>query len=230
MNRFLFVILCVFALATFAGNGHAKIEIYDGSADHELFSKEKRDPIYDYKTVVDNYDGQYHAEKKGGLPQLNAKWYPTQIFWLALSFMIMYTVFRFKVLPDLSSAVESRQEKIQKDLEAAHSLKEQAEKTHAEYEQILSDARVKSSMLYERVETKIKDKEQEEYSKFYAKSAKQLADTEAEIITAKKAAVKDVNKVVADVAVVAAKKIVGLSASDKDAEKVVDLIRKKKAA
>ena len=169
-------------------------------------------------------------EEVQGLPQLNPEWYLSQIFWLAVTFAIMHLAFRFKILPDLSSVIERRREQIETDLSAAENLKEEAERVHNEYEVMLAAAREKSSALFARAEDKIKEKEQEEYSGFQGKASSIISETEEQIIKAKNAAIKDMNAVAAEIATIAAEKLVGVSTNQKNALSVVEDLGKKKAA
>ncbi len=167
---------------------------------------------------------------KAGLPQLNPKWYISQFFWLAVMFVIMYMAFRFKVLPDLSNVIERRREQIDGDLTAAEHLKEEAERVHAEYDAILAQAREKSSALFRRVEDKIKDKEQEEYSVFQNKASDKIADAEKDIAKATAVAIKDMNILVVEIATIAADRLVGVTTDKKNAKSIVAGLENKKAA
>lgn len=170
------------------------------------------------------------GEKTDGLPQMDVSTYASQIFWLAVMFLLMYLPFRFKILPDLTDIIERRKEQIETDLMSAKTLKEEAERIHNEYEKTLSEARTKSSALYTRVEDKIKEKEQEEFEKFYARSNELIADTESEIAKVKDSAMSDMNEIVAEVASIAAEKIVGIKTDEKQAVSIVEELGKKRAA
>lgn len=174
--------------------------------------------------------GDHHEGEVQGLPQLDVSTFVSQIFWLAVMFALMYTIFRFKVIPDLSSVVERRREQIESDLNAAHNLKEEAEHIHNEYEAVLAEARGKSSALYTRVESKIKEKQQEETADFQSKSMKAISDAEAEIIAAKQGAMQEMNEVAAEIAALAVDKIVGVRTDKKNAVSIVESLGKKKAA
>src|SRR5690606_28063422 len=61
-----------------------------------------------------------HAEGHptgGGLPQLDVSTFPSQLFWLFVSFGIMYMIFSRRTLPEISGVLENRQSHIQGDLE-----------------------------------------------------------------------------------------------------------------
>lgn len=178
--------------------------------------------------VAESHGDGHEAPK--GLPQLDPSTYVSQVFWLAIMFVLMYTVFRFKVLPDISSVVDRRREQIESDLNAAKTLKDEAERIHVEYEDALTAAREKSSALYTRVEDKIRDKEVEENQAFQDRASKQIADVELEVTEAKQSAMAEMNEVAADAAVMAVDKIVGISTDKKKALTVVKALGKKKAA
>lgn len=177
-----------------------------------------------------NAHGDAHHDEVKGLPQLDPTWYVSQFFWLAVTFTMMYIPFRFKVLPDLSSVIERRREKIEGDLIAAQRLKEEAENTHKAYEKIVVDARQESSALFARVEEKIKELEQTSFNDFFKSGAKKVANAEEEVANAKEKAMDEVNDVAADTAILAAEKLVGIKADKNNAVKTLKDINKKAAA
>ncbi len=176
------------------------------------------------------HHGDAHHEEIKGLPQLDPTWYPSQIFWLAVTFALMYLPFRFKILPDLSSVIERRSEKIDGDLTAAKRFREEAEETHAAYEAILAEARDESSALFIRAEEKIKAKSQEEFQAFYKHATKLIEETEAEILAAKDNAIGEMNDIAAEVAATAAEALVGIKTDKQSALSIIKNIEKKKAA
>lgn len=202
------------------------------SAGSALAQYENADLVYD---PVVKYEHYFEAEVKKedevvGLPQLDPTYYPSQIFWLLVIFGTMYTVFRFRVLPDLSNTIERRREQVDGDLTAARNLKDEAERIHAEYEDALTEARKKSSALFTRVEDKIKEKEQEEFAAFHDRSIKTVVDAEKTIAKAKDKAIDDMSEHAADIALLAAGKIIDVKATKKQVTSVVNALQNKKAA
>ena len=171
-----------------------------------------------------------HHDDVQGLPQLDVSTYPSQIFWLLVTFFLMYLPFRFKVLPDLSGIIERRREQIEGDLISAKNLKIEAENVHSAYETIVREARDKSSALFTRAEEKIKEQEKQSYADFYAHASKDIAAAEEEIVEAKQQALATVNDVAAEIATIAAEKLVGIKTDKKKAISVIETIGKKKAA
>ncbi len=172
--------------------------------------------------------GEYGEEKVGGLPQLDPSTYPSQLFWLAVTFVVLYLLFANKVLPDISNTIENRQELIKSDLETAESLKEEAEKIHQDYERILEESRQKAVALFDQVDADIKAKTEGASAEFRDRMQKEVQVAESRIEKAKSEAIKDIDGMAAEMASAAAKKIVGVSADIKQAKSVVKDINTEK--
>ena len=56
------------------------------------------------------------AAESGGMPQLNPEFWVSQIFWLVLTFGIMYLVLSKLILPKISNNLESRKSQILENL------------------------------------------------------------------------------------------------------------------
>ncbi|MCB1531289.1 MAG: hypothetical protein KDJ35_00310 [Alphaproteobacteria bacterium] len=173
--------------------------------------------------------GAAEAAHSAGLPQLDPTWYPSQIFWLAITFLVLYTLFSRSILPALSSTIESRREHIQNDLDTARKMKEEAEQVHAAYEEALNEARDKATEFMTTAEAKIKAKATKKLDDLREKSAQQTQEAEAALEKAKTKALKEMDAIAAEVASQAAKKIVGIDTDIKQAKSVIDNINKKAA-
>ena len=60
------------------------------------------------------------------MPQLDPTWFASQLFWLAITFAVLYTVLARAVLPPLQNIVARREGTIEGDIASAEALKEQA--------------------------------------------------------------------------------------------------------
>lgn len=83
----------------------------------------------------------------GGMPQFDITRFPSQIFWLVVSFAVLYFLMAKLVLPRIGSIVESRDAKIQADLDAAQKANDVARAAAQEQEKALSAARGQASQL-----------------------------------------------------------------------------------
>ena len=82
------------------------------------------------------------------MPQLNPAFFPTQLFWLAVCFVVFFLLMWRLALPRVATIMQQRQERIAGDLDRAAQLKRDAEEVVAAYEASLAEARAKAQALY----------------------------------------------------------------------------------
>jgi len=88
---------------------------------------------------------QHGAEEaSAGLPQLDPAWWPSQLFWLVITFGVLYWLMAGKFLPAIGGAIEERRDRIADDLDQAGDLKRQADDAETAYNQSLADAKAKA--------------------------------------------------------------------------------------
>ncbi|MDZ7628098.1 MAG: hypothetical protein U5J99_06780 [Parvularculaceae bacterium] len=92
-------------------------------------------------------DAASNAETGGSLPQMDVSTFPSQIFWLAVTFGALYIAMSRFVLPRLGAAIEERRDRIADDLDRAAESKRMAEEAEAAYHRSLADARAKSQAI-----------------------------------------------------------------------------------
>lgn len=225
---FLALAVCLFGAPAMAAD--VKVDAHaEASSVQEHVENMAHDAAHHEDGAKDAHGHHDKHDKVEGLPQLDPTWYASQIFWLFLTFVFMYIPFRFRVLPNLSSVIEQRREKIEGDIITARKLREEAETIHTSYETALTEARNKASALFLRAETKMKEMEKETFEDFYKRASQKIEEAQAEVDEAKAAAMTTVNDVASDVAMSVAEKVAGFKADKKDALSVVENISKKAA-
>jgi F-type H+-transporting ATPase subunit b len=85
-----------------------------------------------------------HEAASAGLPQLDPSSWPSQLFWLALTFGVLYWLMAGKFLPSLGGAIEERRDRVADDLDQAGEFKRQAQDAETAYNKALADARAKA--------------------------------------------------------------------------------------
>ena len=89
-----------------------------------------------------------HTEVPGGkhvaFPPFNRETFASQLFWLAITFALLYLLMARFALPRVGSIIEARRSKIDSDLAAAAQLKTNAEAAMAAYEKALAEARARA--------------------------------------------------------------------------------------
>jgi len=89
------------------------------------------------------------AEQHSGLPQLRIETFPSQLFWLLVTFTLLFLFLWRVTLPRIALAIAERRNRIDGDLEAADTLRKQAADTLASYEAALAQARNRAHQLAE---------------------------------------------------------------------------------
>src|SRR3979490_3282644 len=75
------------------------------------------------------------------MPQLDVSTFPSQIFWLAVFFVVLYLLMARLALPKIEKIIEERRNRVDSDLDKAGQMKTEAEAVIAAYEKALLDAR-----------------------------------------------------------------------------------------
>ena len=86
------------------------------------------------------------GDSSGGLPQLDITTWPSQLFWLVVTFVIGYILISSLVAPSISSVLANRSTKISNDLETAKKAQDNAKEVYTSYEESLSEARSQAAI------------------------------------------------------------------------------------
>ena len=87
------------------------------------------------------------AAESGGMPQLNPEFWISQIFWLTLTFGILYVVLSKLILPKISANLELRKSQIQENIEAAEKQRESSESKLKEYDEIILKSKLEAAKM-----------------------------------------------------------------------------------
>lgn len=144
--------------------------------------------------VADSLD----EHKSGGLPQLNVQDFTPQLFWLAVTFVLLYWLMAKVALPRIGDVIEERRDRIQRDLAAAERLKGDTEKALAGYEKALADARASASGIARQTRDNLNAEVDKERKAVEDQLAKKLTDAEASIADTKTKALASVKDIAGD--------------------------------
>ena len=180
--------------------------------------------------VDESYVEEVHqAHSGGGLPQFNPETWASQIFWLVISFTILYLFFAKVILPSMTKTLETRSGKIKGDIKAAKDLSSQAEKIRLEYETELKNASKKVASDIKEIEDEAKSKLNQYLADFRKRFETEVQTAEKELSASKETALVEMQKIAAEIAAQAAEKIAGIPADQSQAETVVQSLKNKAA-
>lgn len=156
------------------------------------------------------------------MPQLDISTFASQIFWLAITFGVLYWVLSTTLLPRVGEVIAARAERIQGDLARAQVMKKETDELIASYEAKLGEARRKANEMERAVEADAAKTAAERQARQSAELADQIKSAESRIAAARAQAMSNLRDVAGEVARAAAERLVGQSIGADAARAAVD--------
>ena len=95
------------------------------------------------------------AAESGGMPQLNPEFWISQIFWLTITFGILFVVLSKLILPKISANLETRKSQILENIEAAEKQREDSEEKIKEYDEIMKNSKIEAKNYFNQAREEI---------------------------------------------------------------------------
>ena len=143
------------------------------------------------------------------LPQLDVATYSSQIFWLIVSFVVLYFLVAKLAMPRIAEVLEERQERIEDDLDKAETLKKEAYQVRIEYEKALSAAREKAQDATRHAKEEIAKRSAEAESAAQVKVTVMLEEAEKRIAASKTGAEETLGEPISSLERSVAQEVVG---------------------
>ncbi len=143
-------------------------------------------------TCVDAHGGAI------GMPQLCFDWFPNQMFWLAVTLVVIFLVLSRVALPRIAAILAERQGTITNDIAAAEDLKAKAVQAEAAYNQALIDARAQAQEIVAKAKADIQADLDVAIEKADAEIAAKSAESEKAIAKIRAGALDSVKAVASD--------------------------------
>ena len=95
------------------------------------------------------------SAESSGMPQLNPEFWVSQIFWLILTFGILYLVLSKIVLPKISENLETRKSQIVENIETAEKHRKESEDKIKQFEKIILESKIEAKNLFNEKRQKV---------------------------------------------------------------------------
>ena len=164
------------------------------------------------------------------MPQLDPTYFATQLFWLTVTFVLLYVALAKYILPRIHYILESRKDRIDHDLGLAAQMKDEAEHTKTGYEKVLSEARVKAQAVIATSGQEADKAAAASLLELDKAVAEKIAKSEAEIAAARKEVLSNLAPVAQELATNIVEKLVHVKPSPDKVSAVVGQITKQKQA
>jgi F-type H+-transporting ATPase subunit b len=143
------------------------------------------------------------------MPQLDPAGFVPQLFWLAVSFLVLYVLMKWLAVPQVGRAIEARRQQLDGDLARAGELKAQAEAALAAYEKTLSSARAEAQATLRETAGRMAAEAAERQRQLALTLAQQIADAERRIADGKEQALGEIRGIAVDVGRAVVEKLTG---------------------
>ena len=168
------------------------------------------------------------AAESSGMPQLNPEFWISQIFWLTITFGILYVVLSKFILPKISANLEIRKSQILDNIEVAEKQREESELKIKEYEKIVQDSKNEAKNYFKQnrekviksIDIKKKDLDKE-LNKIIEKAESEIQDLRGK-------APEKINRIAIETSADLIHKLIGIDVNSSSISAIVNDLSKKK--
>ena len=165
--------------------------------------------------------GAAPAGEKPHFPPFDAQLFPSQLLWLAISFVIFYYFVEKTLLPRIGGVLETRRDRIANDLDEAGRLKDEADAAFAAYEQELAEAHRKAQAIAQEAHDKAKQEAEAQRAEVEDELASKTAEAEKDIARIKSEALAQIGTVAEEVSQAIVQELIGSTVTKAEAAKAI---------
>ena len=162
------------------------------------------------------------AAESGGMPQLNPEFWISQIFWLTLTFGILYLVLSKLILPKISANLATRKSQILENIEAAEKQREDSEMKLKEYEEIISKSKLEAKTIFNQAREKALKDINAKKEVLDGQIDEEISKAEEEIKTLRNGAPDKINKIAIETSSELIQKLIGAEVNSSSISAIVD--------
>ena len=166
------------------------------------------------------------GEAHGAFPPFDPATFGSQLFWLAITFGLLYYLMAKVALPRIGTILEERNDRIADDLAEAAKLKQETDEAIATYEQALGEARQNAHGIAHAARDKAKARIEADRNRIETGLGDTIKAAEAEIATATNAALADIDTIARDATEALVEALVGGGAGEAEIAAAVDAAMK----
>ena len=162
------------------------------------------------------------AAESGGMPQLNPEFWISQIFWITLTFGILYIILSKLILPKISANLELRKSQIQENIEAAEKQRESSEAKIKEYDEIILKSKLEAKNIFREAREKVIKDINSKQNVLDKQIDEEIQKAEKEIQILKDNAPIKINKIAIETSSELLKKLIGAEVNNSSISAIVD--------
>ena len=167
------------------------------------------------------------SSESGGMPQLDPEFWFSQIFWLIITFGILFIILSKLILPKISENLEIRKSQISENIEAAEKEREESENKIKEYEKIILDSKNEAKNYFSKAREKILKDIDKKKGTLEGEINEEINKAEIEISELISNAPEKINKIAVETSSDLIKQLIGIEVNNSSISAIVEDISKK---
>ena len=168
------------------------------------------------------------AAESGGMPQLNPEFWISQIFWLTITFGILYVVLSKLILPKISTNLEMRKLQIVENIEAAEKQRKQSELNIEEYEKIVQNSKGEAKIYFKQAREKLLKSINLKKDALDKELNEEIQKAESEIQELRNKAPEKINKIAVETSTDLLHQLIGAEVNNSSISAIVDDLSRRK--
>ena len=167
------------------------------------------------------------SAESGGMPQLNPEFWISQIFWLVLSFGILFLVLSKFILPKIRNNIELRKSEILENIEAAEKQKIEAENKLKNYEELIIKSKNEAKNYFNEARGKIIEDIDKKKQSLDREINIEISRAEDEVKELVKKAPEKIQKIAVETSSDIVRQLIGEEVNNSSISAIVDDLSKK---
>jgi len=167
------------------------------------------------------------SAESGGMPQLNPEFWFSQIFWLIITFGIMFILLSKLVLPKISENLEVRKAQILENVEAAEKQRGESDKKLKEYEKLIFESKNEAKSYFNKAREKILKDVDKKRGNLEKEINEEINKAEKEILDLKNKSPEKIRKIAVETSSDLINQLIGVEVNNSSISAIVEDISRK---
>ena len=167
------------------------------------------------------------SAESGGMPQLNPEFWFSQIFWLIITFGIMFVLLSKFVLPKISENLEVRKAQILENIDAAEKQREESDKKLKEYEKLIFESKIEAKNYFNKAREKILKDVNKKKENIEKEINDEINKVEKEILDLKNKSPEKIRKIAVETSSDLINQLIGIKVNNSSISAIVEDITRK---
>ena len=169
-----------------------------------------------------------NAAEKVGMPQLDTEFWISQIFWLTITFSLLFVLLSKLILPKISANLETRKSLILENISTAENKREESESKIKEYNEIIEKSKNEAKGLINQAKERLMKDINLKKEALEKDLSNEIQKAEEEIQEFRDRAPEKINKIAAETSADLLHQLIGAEVNGSSISAIVDDLSRRK--